>query len=99
VPRFVGKETYKIFRLPKPENFVEILVSSAILIPFLLWFVEALVGWGLGLESLVISYWGPIAYLLPIHIGVVLGLTLFVIAGLTMVTKRYIAKKKEGRGV
>jgi len=95
VPRFFGKETYNIFRLPKPENFVEILVSAGILIPFLLWFVEALVGWGLGLENLVSSYWGPIAYLLPIHIGVVIGLTLFVIAGLTMVTKRYIAKKKE----
>src|SRR3989339_1070976 len=95
VPRFFGKETYKIFRLPKLESLIESLVAVAFIIPLLLWFAEALGAWGFGLESLISSYWVPIAYFLPIHIGVVIALTLFVIAGLTMLTKRYITKKSK----
>ena len=94
VPRFLGKETFKIFRLPKLRNFAEILVAAAIIIPFILWFGEAFVAWGLGMESLISSFWAPIAYFFPIHIGVVVSIILFIIAGLATVVKRYTEKTK-----
>jgi uncharacterized protein YacL len=94
VPRFVGRETLKIFRLPRLLNFTEVLVTAAIIIPFFVWFAEAVAAWGLGMESLVSSYWMPVAYLLPIHIGVVISLILFALAGLATLFKRNVTKIK-----
>jgi protein-S-isoprenylcysteine O-methyltransferase Ste14 len=93
VPRFVGKQTYKIFQLPKNPTLTEGVVEAALLIPFVLWFAEALVGALVGL-TLVRSYWLPIAYVLPVHIGVVISMVLLVSVGAEAIIRRFLARKK-----
>jgi protein-S-isoprenylcysteine O-methyltransferase Ste14 len=42
VPRFFGRKTFKIFRLPRGLNLTEKTVVLALLVPFILWFLESL---------------------------------------------------------
>jgi hypothetical protein len=93
VPRFAGRNLFKIFRLPKGLNATEKTVEVALLVPFVLWFSESLVGL-LGTETLVRDYWFPIAYVVPIHIGVVISMVLLVTISIASVTKSYNEKKK-----
>ena len=92
VPRFLGREAFKIFQLPKELSFTEGLVEAALIIPFILWFAEALVGVVAG-TVFVRTYWFPIAYALPIHIGVVISLLLLLPIFLGLI-KHYISKKR-----
>ncbi len=84
VPRFFGSSTYKIFWLPKDLTLSESLVEAALLIPFVLWFAEALATGIVG-DAMVRSHWFPIAYLFPVHIGIVVAVVLFAGAGLVSV--------------
>jgi hypothetical protein len=93
VPRFLGRNTLKIFRLPTGLTITEVIVEAALLIPFVLWFAEALLGAVAGF-AFVMSYWYPIAYVLPIHIGVVISLVLLFTVTLTL-AKQYISKRKK----
>lgn len=95
VPRFVGRDLFRTFRLPRGLNLTEKVVEVALLIPFILWFAEALVSWGLGMENLVNSYWMPIAYWLPVHIGVVVSSGLLIAAGLATITRRHLGRNPE----
>jgi hypothetical protein len=81
VPRFVGKNLFKIFRLPRNLRFTEKVVAFAFFIPFVLWFSESLLGLLAG-ETVVRTYWLPIAYLFPVHIGVVISIVLLLPIGL-----------------
>jgi hypothetical protein len=92
VPRFLGRNTLKVFRLPTGLNITEVIVEAALLIPFVLWFAEALLGAVAG-SAFVTSYWFPMAYVLPIHIGVVISLVLLFPVTLALV-QQYIAKRK-----
>lgn len=96
VPRFLGRKALKIFRLPGKLSITEYIVEAALLIPFVLWFAEALVGalWG---TAFVIAYWFPIAYVLPVHIGVVFSFILLFSVVVAALVKRHIAKKKTFR--
>ncbi len=87
VPRFLGRQTYKVFRLPSRLNLTERVVEAALLIPFILWFGESVAGIAVGAD-LVRTYWFPIAYLIPVHIGVVISLVLFSAAGVASLVKR-----------
>jgi hypothetical protein len=93
VPRFIGSKTYKIFRLPAELTLAERIVEAALLIPFILWFAEAVVGIVVGVD-VVRTYWLPIAYVLPVYIGVVIALVLFAVAGTISAVKRYLKTKK-----
>jgi protein-S-isoprenylcysteine O-methyltransferase Ste14 len=92
VPRFLGVKTYKIFRLPAKLTLTEKIVEAALLVPFVLWFAEALAGLVVGVP-LVRTYWLPLAYVLPIHIGVVIAMILFIITGIIVVAKKLERKK------
>jgi len=93
VPRFLGKNTLKIFRLPRRLTATEYLVEVSLLIPFILWLAEALAGaiWG---AAFIRVHWFSIAYVLPIHIGVIISLVLLVSVGVAEVVKSYIAKNR-----
>jgi len=91
VPRFMGRDTLKIFRLPRGLSSSERTVAVALLIPFVLWFAEALLGAIAG-SDFVRIYWFPIAYALPIHIGVVISIVLLLPVALAQV-KQYIPKR------
>jgi hypothetical protein len=94
VPRFLGgRSTLKIFRLPTGLTLIEVIVEAALLTPFIFWFAEALLGVVAG-SAFVESYWYPIAYILPIHIGVVISLALLFTVTLALV-KQYISKRKK----
>jgi hypothetical protein len=93
VHRFVGKGVYKIFKLPRNLSLVEKMVVGAILTPFFLWFAEALLGLFLG-ETFVRTFWLPIAYFFPIHIGVVISICLLVPVSIYWVCKWYLTKKR-----
>jgi methanethiol S-methyltransferase len=95
VPRFLGKHTYKIFQLPKKLNLTEKVVAAALLIPFVLWFAEAVASAMLGTE-VVRMYWFPVAYLFPIHFGVVISLVLLLPLGAAS-TLKYLVKRKRTR--
>lgn len=88
VPRFVGRNVLKIFRLPRNLRFIEKVVAFTLLIPFILWFAESLLGllWG---EAFVLAYWFPIAYLFPIHIGVVISIVLLLSIGLLQLVEKF----------
>jgi methanethiol S-methyltransferase len=88
VPRFLGRKAFKIFRLPRKLSVTERIVVTALLVPFILWFAEALVGIALG-ANWVIAYWFPIAYVLPVHIGVIISLVLLFPVGITALFKWY----------
>jgi hypothetical protein len=88
----LGRNTLKVFRLPTGLNITEVIVEAALLIPFVLWFAEALLGAVAG-SAFVTSYWFPMAYVLPIHIGVVISLVLLFPVTLALV-QQYIAKRK-----
>ena len=94
VNRFIGKGVYKIFSLPRNLGLIEKIVVGAALTPFFLWFAEALVGLFLG-EAVVRSFWFPIAYLFPVHIGIVISICLLVPAGVYLICKWYLLKKKK----
>jgi methanethiol S-methyltransferase len=93
VPRFLGRNTFKIFRLPRKLTVTEYIVEAALLIPFAVWFAEALVGlvWG---TAFVRAYWLSIAYVLPVHIGVIISLVLLFPVGVAALVKWYIVKNK-----
>jgi hypothetical protein len=93
VPRFLGKDALKIFRLPKKLSVTEYLVVAALLIPFVLWLAEALAGMVMG-AAILRAYWFPIAYLLPIHIGVIISLVLLVSVGTAELVKSLTKKRK-----
>lgn len=95
VPRFLGKNTLKIFRLPRKLTATEYIVEAALLIPFVLWFAEAVAGLILGTDSVRI-YWLPIAYVLPVHIGVIISFILLFPVSIMALVKWYFAKKKKG---
>ena len=94
VPRFVDKQTYKIFRLPEKPTLTETAVEAALLIPFVLWFAEALAGAFVGFTS-VTNYWFPIAYVLPVHIGVVISIVILVPVGAESIVRRVLDRKKQ----
>jgi len=87
VPRFLGRNILRIFRLPSGLNTVESLVEVALLLPFVLWFAEALAGIVFG-ANLVRTYWFPIAYVLPVHIGVIFSLAILTFAGIISLVMR-----------
>ncbi len=91
-PRFFGSNTYKIFWLPKDLTLSESFVEAALFIPFVLWFAEALATSLVG-DVVVRNFWFPIAYVLPVHIGIVVAVVLFVVAGLVSVFTRYSKTK------
>ncbi len=93
VPRFLGKNAFKIFRLPRKLSTTELIVEAAFIIPFALWFAEALAAalWG---TSFVRAYWFPIAYVLPIHLGVVVSFSLLISDGIAEIVKRYVINKE-----
>ncbi len=86
-PRFLGRNALKIFRLPRKLSVTECIVEAAVLIPFVLWFGEALLG-AVGGTAVVRAYWFPIAYVLPIHIGVIISFVLLFPAGVEALLKR-----------
>jgi Phospholipid methyltransferase len=92
VPRFLGRNVLKIFRLPRKLTVTEYVVEAALLIPFVLWFAEAVVGllWG---TAFVRTYWLPIAYVFPVHIGVVISFALLFPVGIATIIRRYSSKK------
>ena len=94
VPRFLGRGVFKIFRLPKELSVTDYIVEAALLIPFVLWFTEAFAGavWG---TNLVSKYWFPIAYALPVHIGVVISFVLLCPVVVVAVIKWVIRKNKK----
>jgi hypothetical protein len=69
-------------------------VEAALLIPFVLWFAEALAGLVLG-ANFVATYWFPIAYALPVHIGVVISFVLLLLVVIVAFIKWLIAKKNQ----
>lgn len=93
MPRFLGRNTLKIFRLPRKLTITEYIVEAALLFPFVLWFAEALVGlmWG---SAFVRTYWLPVAYVLPVHIGVVISLALLLPIGAAALFRWYVVKRK-----
>lgn len=93
-PRFIGSKTYKVFNLPKRLTATEYIVEVALLIPFVLWFAEALLGliWG---SDFVLAYWFPIAYALPVHIGVVISFVLLFPVALAALFKWAASKKNK----
>lgn len=98
VPRFLGSQTYRVFQLPTKLSLTESIIEIALLIPFVLWFVEAVAGIVFGVASMR-TYWLPVAYVLPVHIGVIVAIVLFAIAGLISVVKHYskkVNKKEKG---
>lgn len=87
VPRFFGRNLFRIFRLPSGLSILEYLTEVAVLIPFVLWFAEALTGIIVG-TNLVRTYWFPIAYVFPVHIGVVFSLAILLfVAMVTLVIR------------
>ena len=93
VPRFIGRKTFKIFSLPKGLSFIEKMVVAALILPFILWFGESLLGLFAG-EAFVRAYWLPISYILPVHIGVVISVGLLTLVGIYTLIKRRKIKKK-----
>jgi protein-S-isoprenylcysteine O-methyltransferase Ste14 len=91
VPRFAGKSILRIFRLPRGSSLLETTVELALLLPFVLWFAESLLGMFAG-EAFVRTHWFPIAYFLPIHVGVIISILLLVSAGVVTVFKGYFKK-------
>ena len=91
VPRFLGRDGLKIFRLPKGLSVTERIVEAALLIPFALWFAEALLGVvvGTAFVSLLVSH----RICLPIHLGVVISIALFFPVAIAA-AKQYLTKKK-----
>ncbi len=98
VPRFLGSKTYKIFRLPSKLTLIECIVEAALLIPFVLWFAEAVAALVFGVAS-VRGYWLPIAYVFPVHIGVVVAIVLFAVAGVMSIAKRFSSAKTRKKKV
>jgi len=94
VPRFLGRNTFKIFRLPRKLNVAEKIVVAALLIPFILWFAESVASVILG-SNWVRAYWFPIAYVLPVHIGVIISLVLLFPVGIAVPVKWFIGKNKK----
>jgi hypothetical protein len=92
VPRFLDRNALKIFQLPRGLSVTESLFAAALLIPFVLWLVEAVLG-ALGGASFARTYWFPIAYVVPVHIGIVISLALLIPLGVAALYKWYIAKK------
>ena len=92
VPRFLGRNVIKIFRLPRKLTITEYIVEAALLIPFVLWLAESVVGlvWG---TALVRTYWLPIAYVFPVHIGVVISFALLLPVGVSAIIRKYLQKK------
>jgi methanethiol S-methyltransferase len=93
-PRFLGRNTFKIFRLPKKLSITENIVVAAFLIPFILWFAEAAAGIALGTNWIRV-HWFPIAYFLPVHIGVIISLVLLFPVGILTIAKWYVNKNKK----
>lgn len=79
VPRFIGRDALGILNLPRKLTIMEKVVLSAILIPFVLWFAESLLGLFFG-EAFVRVYWLPVAYFFTVHIGVIVSIVFFSIA-------------------
>jgi hypothetical protein len=94
VPMFLGRKTYKIFQLPRKPTITEGIVEVALLIPFILWFAEALAGVLVGV-AFVRSYWLPIAYALPVHIGVVISVVLLVPVSIVALFKWFLGRKEK----
>lgn len=65
----------------------------ALVLPFVLWFGEVMLGLLAG-EAFVRAYWLPFAYLFPVHIGVVISMTILVPIGIYSVTKWLMQKRK-----
>jgi protein-S-isoprenylcysteine O-methyltransferase Ste14 len=97
VPRFVGKDFQKIFRLPKGLSFSEKMVEAALLLPFVLWFSESVLGLVAG-EAFVRAHWLPIAYVVPIHIGVVVSIAVLLASGVLALAKKQDFQRKSGKG-
>ncbi|MGD0645021.1 MAG: isoprenylcysteine carboxylmethyltransferase family protein [Candidatus Bathyarchaeia archaeon] len=93
VPRFAGKSLFKIFRLPRTLSLTEKAVVLAFLVPFVLWFAESVLAVFMG-DTFVRTYWFPIAYILPIHIGVVISMVLLFSIGVVTVFKSYVKRRK-----
>ena len=93
VPRFLGRNTFKIFNLPRKLTLTECIVEAALLIPFVLWFAEAVTGvtWG---TNFVRAYWFPIAYVLPVYIGVIISFVLILPVAIVALIKWYIDKRR-----
>jgi hypothetical protein len=72
----------------------EKLVVAALVLPFVLWFGEALLGLFLG-EAFVRAYWLPIAYVFPVHIGVVVSLAILTPIGVYTAVKWLLQKRKK----
>ncbi len=94
VPRFIGRKTSRIFRLPRGLSLIEKMVVVTLVLPFVLWFGESLLGLFAG-EAFVRAYWLPIAYFLPVHIGVVISLALLVPIGVYAITSKLLQRKKK----
>jgi uncharacterized membrane protein YedE/YeeE len=73
-------------------TLTESTVATALLIPFVMWFAEALAAIFVGVAT-VRDYWLPVAHVFPVHIGVIIGVVLFAVAGIISVTKRYSSAK------
>jgi len=93
VPRFVGKNLIRIFRLPRNLSLTEKIIAFAILIPFVLWFAESLLGLFVG-EAFVRAYWLPIAYFFPVHIGIVISIALLLSISFVIFCRTYFKKMK-----
>lgn len=76
VPAFLSRQIWHIFQLPRNSSSKQKTISFALVFPFALWFLEGFVAWGLGFESQVRQYWFPVAYSLPVHIGLVASVIL-----------------------
>ena len=75
-------------------NFIEKVVVTALVLPFILWFGEALFGLLAG-ESFIRAYWISIAYIFPVHIGVIISVLLLLPIGLFTLGKWLIKKRKK----
>jgi len=92
-PRFLGRNSLQIFTLPKGLSFTERIVEFALLIPFVLWFGEAVAGIIIG-TNLVRTYWFPIAYAFQVHIGIVISLSLIIPVAFVTFLKWYFKRHK-----
>jgi protein-S-isoprenylcysteine O-methyltransferase Ste14 len=96
VPRFIGKSLVNIFGLPRGLKIIEKITLFALLVPFVLWFAESLLGIFLG-DAFVRAYWFPIAYFFPVHIGVFISISLIVPVCCFLIFKEIIRKRGKNR--